>query len=105
VPTRQRIVRHSNGRYHLDCDFEPYGVTVEINGAQHIELLAKESDDVRRTRLAIGGRLVVDLGSHLVRHDIDLAMLITADALRSRGWAPAPNVTHRLAGLAAQQGA
>jgi hypothetical protein len=104
VPTRQRIVRHSNGRYYLDCEFEPYKVTVEINGAQHIEIRTKESDDIRRTRLAIGGRLMVDIGSYLVRHDIGLAMLITADALRSRGWVPAPNVSHRLAGLAAQQG-
>jgi hypothetical protein len=43
VPTRQHIVRRDNGRYYLDCEFEPYKVTVEINGAQHIEMLSKES--------------------------------------------------------------
>jgi hypothetical protein len=103
VPTRQRIVRHDNGRYYLDCEFDAYKVTVEINGAQHVEMLTKELDDVRRTRLAIGGRLMVDIGSYLVRHDIDLAMLITADALRSRGWVPSPVVAHRLGELAAQR--
>jgi hypothetical protein len=101
MPTRQRAVPGCHGRYYLDCEFDPY--TVEINGGQHIELLAKEADDVRRTRLAIGGRLMVDIGSHIVRHDNDLAMLITADALRSRGWVPEPGVAERLRELAAQR--
>jgi hypothetical protein len=96
-------VRHDNGRYYLDCEFDPYQVTVEINGAQHIEFHTKEADDIRRTRLAIGGRLMVDLGSYLIRHDIDLAMLITADALRSRGWVPEPAVANRLGELAIQR--
>jgi hypothetical protein len=76
---------------------------VEINGAQHIELLTKEADDVRRARLAIGGRLTVDIGSYIVRHDNDLARLITAEALRSRGWVPAPHVAQALRELAAQR--
>lgn len=64
TPTRQRVVRRRDGRYHLDAEFDPYRVTVEVNGAQHLELLAKEHDDLRRTRLSFGGRLVVDLGSY-----------------------------------------
>jgi hypothetical protein len=102
LPTRQRAVKGQHGRYYLDCEFDPYDVTVEINGAQHIELLAKEADDVRRTRLAIGGRLMVDIGSYLVRHDNDRAMLITADALRSRGWLPGTDVHEQLRELAAR---
>ena len=88
TPTRQRVVRRRDGRYYLDAEFDPYRVTVEVNGAQHLELLAKEHDDLRRTRLSIGGRLVVDLGSYTVRHHNDLAMLLTAEALLSRGWVP-----------------
>jgi hypothetical protein len=103
LPTRQRIVRRAAGRYYLDCEFDPFEVTVEINGVQHIELLTKESDDVRRTRLAIGGRLMVDISSYVVRHDIDLAMLMTAEALTARGWVPAPRVAERLGELAAQR--
>jgi hypothetical protein len=104
MPSRQHVVRRGNGCYYLDCEFDAYQVTVEINGAQHIELLNKEADDIRRTGLAIGGRLMVDIGSHTVRHDIDGAMLITAAALRSRGWVPTPNVAQRLGELAAQRG-
>lgn len=104
TPTRQRTVKRPDGRYYLDCEFDPYAVSVEINGAQHIELLAKEADDVRRTRLAIGGRLMVDIGSYLVRHDNDRAMVITAEALTSRGWVPSPEVERRIRELAGQRG-
>lgn len=101
VPTRQRVVEHPGGRYHLDADFDEWLVTVEINGVQHLTLQHKESDDIRRTRLAIGGRLVVDVGSYTVRHDIELAVLLTADALLSRGWVPPDAVRRRLLTTAA----
>lgn len=100
LPDRQRLVQRGDGRYYLDADFDQFAVTIEVNGAQHIELLLKEADDLRRTRLATGGRLVVDLGSYTVRHDNDLAMLIVADALLSRGWPPDAPVRQRLQSLA-----
>ncbi len=62
-PTRQRVVRRPDGRYYLDAELDPWAVTVEINGVHHLDVRQKEFDDVRRTRLAIGGRLVVDIGS------------------------------------------
>lgn len=101
-PTRQRVVQAAGGRYYLDADFDEWLVTVEINGSQHLNLQQKERDDMRRTRLAIGGRLVVDIGSHTVRHDVALAALMTADALFSRGWVPSVSVRRRLLELAAQ---
>lgn len=61
-------------------------MTVEINGVQHLRQRQKEIDDIRRSRLGISGRLVVDVGSYTVRHNIELAVLLTADALFSRGW-------------------
>jgi hypothetical protein len=100
LPVRQRVVRRSDGRYVLDCDFDDWLVTVEINGAHHLDVRQREYDDIRRTRLAIGGRLVVDLGSWIVRHDGDLAVLLTADALLARGWKPAPDLRARLNDLA-----
>lgn len=36
APTRQRKVRHANGYFYLDADFDDWLVTVEINGAQHL---------------------------------------------------------------------
>jgi hypothetical protein len=103
-PTRQRVVEHAGGRYYLDADFEPWLVTVEINGAQHLSLLHKEADDERRFLLSSGGRLVVDIASYLVRHDIDRCVLRTARALSARGWQPEPRVHERLETMARGKG-
>lgn len=91
--TRQQPVRRSGGTWYLDCDFEAFHVTVEINGAQHEALLLAESDNQRRNVLAIAGRLVITLSSHAVRHDSGTCVAVVAAALLSRGWVPsAPQV-------------
>jgi len=102
LPTRERVVRRPDGRYVLDADFDAWLVTVEINGAHHMDVRQKEWDDIRRTRLAIGGRLVVDIGSWTVRHDSNLAVLLTADALLSRGWRPTKRRRAALEAMAAE---
>jgi hypothetical protein len=58
---------------------------------------------LRQTGLPVPSRQRIVQDSN-GRHDIDRAMLITADALRSRGWVPTPAVANRLDELAAQQG-
>jgi hypothetical protein len=102
LPTRQQVVRRADWRYVLDAEFDEWLVTVEINGAHHMDVRQKEWDDIRRTRLAIGGRLVVDIGSWTVRHDSDLAVLLTADALLSRGWRPSLPLRAGLEAMAAR---
>ena len=72
-------------------------MTVEINGIQHVELLLKEADDIRRAALQISGRIVVDLSSFAVRHDILRCVLVTAEALQARGYVPPPRTAARLA--------
>jgi hypothetical protein len=96
APTRQRKVRRPNGVWYLDNDFDDWLVTVEVNGMQHHDLLASESDDVRRGGLQARGRLVVDISSYTVRHRERLAVLRTAEALTSRGWVPTGAVRARL---------
>ena len=96
LPTRQQRVRRPNGSWYLDNDFEPFLVTVEVNGAQHDSLLAREYDDERRGSLQVGGRLVVDLSSYTVRRRPRVAALRTAEALVARGYVPSPSVTARL---------
>jgi hypothetical protein len=96
APRQQRRVRHPDGHYYLDADFEPWLVTVEINGSQHLTMRAREADDERRFMVSIGGRFVVDISSYLVRHHIDRAVLRTARALHFRGWQPDPTATMRL---------
>jgi very-short-patch-repair endonuclease len=96
APTRQRKVRHANGHFYLDADFDEWLVTVEINGAQHLTATSRDLDDERRFQLSARGRLVVDIASHVVRRDNARAVLRTARALHSRGWRPGPPVERRL---------
>jgi hypothetical protein len=96
APTRQRKICRPNGVWYLDNDFDGWLVTVEVNGMQHHDLLASESDDVRRGGLQARGRLVVDLSSYTVRHRERIAALRTAEALMSRGWVPPRAVRARL---------
>lgn len=100
-PTSQQLVPRQGGRYYLDADFDSYGVTVEINGAQHLDLPQRDLDDERRNEMVLGGRLVIDISSHTVRHDPGRAVLRTAGALYARGWRPTPAVDQRLRRLAA----
>ncbi|MGH8970565.1 MAG: DUF559 domain-containing protein [Actinomycetes bacterium] len=104
TPTRQRKVRHANGYWYLDADFDEWLVTVEINGAQHLDHLSRDVDDERRFVVSAGGRLMVDIASYVVRRELDRAMLRTARALGSRGWQPDEIVTGRLQRLADSRG-
>lgn len=95
-PTRQRVLQHADGRWYLDNDFQPYLVTVEINGIQHYEQMLRERDDFRRAVLQIGGRIVVDLSTYVVRHHVEAAMVLTAEALIARGYQPDVNAARNL---------
>jgi hypothetical protein len=102
-PTQQRKIRRGNGSWYLDNEFEPWQVTVEINGIRHYELLASEYDDRRRASLQVEGRIVVDLSSYTVRRRTPVAMLLTAEALLARGWRPGRRAERVLARYAATE--
>lgn len=95
-PRRQRVLQRPDGRWYLDNDFADFLVTVEVNGLQHNEQLHRDKDDFRRAVLQIGGRIVVDLSSFAVRHQIARCMLLTAEALQAHGYRPAPATRRRL---------
>jgi hypothetical protein len=103
-PTQQRVLRHPNGTYYLDADFEEWLVTVEINGGQHLDPRSVDYDDDRRLVVSATGRLVVGISSYLVRREFSRAGLRTARALQSRGWRPAPSTLAKLQRIAAQRG-
>jgi len=103
-PDRQRVVRRTDGRYFLDADFDEWETTVEINGAQHVDPVVRDYDDERRFELSAGGRLVIDIASHLVRHDLPRAVLRTARGLHCRGWQPSQPVAERLHRMADARG-
>jgi hypothetical protein len=103
-PRRQRVLRRADGTWYLDNDFVDYLVTVEVNGLQHYEQTMRERDDFRRAVLQIGGRIVVDLSSHAVRHHIGECLLLTAEALAAHGYRPPPETRRRLDRIRAATG-
>ena len=96
-PARQRKLRHADGTWYLDNDFNDYLVTVEVNGLQHYEQLLREADDFQRAVLQISGRIVVDLSSYAVRHQREQSMLLVAETLMTHGWRPGPRAVRVLA--------
>ena len=103
-PSRQHKVQRADGTWYLDADFEEFLVGVEINGSQHQVAGTVLLDDHRRNVLGTGGRLVITIGSHIVRHHPGRAVVATAAALLSRGWVPEPRVLARLEALARVEG-
>lgn len=62
TPTRQRRRRDASGRWrYLDIEFDEYRLVVEIDGQQHMEVLAWWDD------MARNNEIVVDEGKTLVR--------------------------------------
>ncbi len=103
-PTRQRRVQRSDGTWYLDAEFEPWLMSVEINGSQHGQSGAIRRDDHRRNVLSTGGRLVITLSSHLVREQPGAAAVMTAAGLLGRGWQPRPAILSSLRRVAAAEG-
>ena len=103
-PTRQRRLTRANGVWYLDNDFTEWLVAVEINGIQHYTQMLREADDFRRAVLQIGGRIVVDLSSYAVRHQIRSSLLLIAEVLRSHGWRPSTKADRVLAGYRRELG-
>jgi hypothetical protein len=87
-PSRQRKLQRADGTWYLDNEFTEFLVSVEVNGLQHYEQVLREADDFRRAVLQISGRMVLDVSSYAVRHQIEQCVLLTAEALMARGWRP-----------------
>jgi hypothetical protein len=56
TPTRQVVRETPSGRRYYDVDFDPYGVSVEVDGAQHLDAAAAVPDALKQNEAVIGGR-------------------------------------------------
>lgn len=86
APTRQSVRETPSGRRYVDADFDPYGVSVEIDGAQHRDAAAAVADALKQNESCIGGRIQLRIPVWALRTNADPFMHQLEAALRSRGW-------------------
>lgn len=81
MPDRQRRRRDATGRWrYLDADFDRYRLVVEVDGQQHIEVLAWWEDMMRDNDLvARDGKWVMRMAGFALRREPDRV----ADVLRT----------------------
>jgi very-short-patch-repair endonuclease len=89
IPTRQQRVQRPDGTWYLDAVWSEFGLVVEIDGAQHQDVLAREADAARDRELAIIGVSCVRFSAWVVRRDERVVADTVERLLRARGWAPA----------------
>lgn len=65
-PRRQAIVQGPDGRHYLDADWPVFGVTAEVHGSQHLEVVTWNADLDRLAVIAAHGRRVLQFTSHAV---------------------------------------
>lgn len=90
-PSRQRLRRDANGRQrYLDAYFAEWGVHVEIDGGQHMDVREWWADMSRQNALWIPGDRVLRFPAWAIRHrPAEVASQIRA-ALTAAGWRAAP---------------
>ncbi|MEV4508636.1 hypothetical protein AB0K00_06720 [Dactylosporangium sp. NPDC049525] len=89
-PTRQVVRRDERGRKrYRDALFEEYGIHVEIDGAQHMEVRAWSADMVQHNEIAITGDRLLRFTAWQVRRDPETVVRQLRAALLAAGWRPA----------------
>jgi len=85
-PARQVLRRRPSGREYLDADFPAYGISLEVDGAQHDEPDARLSDLLRDLGLAADGRTVVRIPLVAWRLDRKAVLDALEELFSARGW-------------------
>jgi very-short-patch-repair endonuclease len=85
-PDRQVLRRRPSGRQYLDCRFDAYRLTVEVDGEQHGAPEQRVVDALRDLAGAAEGDAVVRIPATAIRLDEALVMAALERVLESRGW-------------------
>ncbi|MET7418315.1 DUF559 domain-containing protein [Dactylosporangium sp. NPDC005555] len=88
-PSRQVVRNDSRGRKrYRDALFQEWGVHVEIDGAQHMEVRAWSADMTQHNEIAISGDRLLRFTAWQIRRDPDTVVRQLRAALRAAGWSP-----------------
>lgn len=85
-PSQQVVRRGPDGKSYIDCRWEEFGVSLEIQGAGHGELLNALDDDLRLLGLATDGDVALSVSVLTLRIDPDAWFRRFGTLLQSRGW-------------------
>lgn len=93
-PTRQTVRYTKSGRLIIDNDFDPYLVTAEIDGSQHLDPSSWISDAFKQNVVSLEGRTVIRIPNLALLLDPDPLFDQLGQALRQAGW-PGPESSVR----------
>jgi hypothetical protein len=86
-PKLQAMRRDADGRRrYVDALYEKYGVLVEIDGGQHMDVRQAWADMRRQNALWVTGVRVLRFPGWLVREQPDVVIAHVGAALRAAGW-------------------
>ncbi|MGQ0632224.1 MAG: DUF559 domain-containing protein [Sporichthyaceae bacterium] len=86
-PTRQVRRRAVSGIWIYDTVWETFGVTVEINGVQHLDPERAMKDALKQNAATLDGYIVLQVPNLALRVDPEPFLDQVASALRRGGWA------------------
>lgn len=87
-PSRQVVVRTTNGRAYLDVRWDRWRVTVEIDGVGHLRIDRWLDDSVRHNEIALTGDVVLRIPSVGLRLEPARYLDLVGRALTRAGWRP-----------------
>lgn len=87
-PSRQVVVRTTNGRAYLDVRWDRWRVAVEIDGIGHLEAGRWLDDAIRHNEVAVTGETLLHIPSLGLRLDPVRHLDTVERALRRAGWHP-----------------
>ncbi|MGQ0631865.1 MAG: DUF559 domain-containing protein [Sporichthyaceae bacterium] len=85
-PTRQVVRTTPSGRVVLDTAWDPFKVTVEIDGVQHLDPQAWIGDALKQNVVSLDGNVVLRIPNLALRLHPDAFLDQVDQALRRGGW-------------------
>lgn len=85
-PTRQTVMRRSDGRYYLDADWDEFDTACEIHGIPHMRVPQWDADLLRSNEITIAGPRLLIFSSYAIRHEQDLVGDQLERMLHRGGW-------------------
>lgn len=85
-PTRQSVRTRPSGRQYLDCAYDAYDLTVEVDGPQHDEPVHRLADVLRDLEQVPEGSTVIRIPSPAWRLDREAVLDALEQVFAARGW-------------------